>query len=141
MFETACTPSATRENASGSEQHGHYDHDMILSLHLGESNANTEAYDDFSNDSGADKDDPLLFRHRWQHHDAEANKLWYYQYEAKHHPHVVNLDDLGVRTVADRDVLDHEVQVRDREGARARGHQGVVAEGGVRGERARDIII
>ena len=46
---------ATRENASGSEQHGHYDHDMILSLHLGESNANTEAYDDFSNDSGADK--------------------------------------------------------------------------------------
>ena len=47
-------------------------------------------------DSGADKDDPLLFRHRWQHHDAEANKLWYYQYEAKRHPHVSVLSETDV---------------------------------------------
>ena len=47
-------------------------------------------------DSGADKDDPLLFRHRWQHHDVKENKLSYYQYEAKRHPYVAVLTDKDV---------------------------------------------
>ena len=42
--------------------------------------------------------DPLLFSHRYQHHDEATNRLIYYQYEARHHPHVVNLEDLGVRS-------------------------------------------
>ena len=45
--------------------------------------------------SGA-AEDPLLFRHRYQHHDAASDRLVYYQYEAKRHPHVVMLEDIGV---------------------------------------------
>ena len=46
--------------------------------------------------AGADSEDPLLFRHRYQHHDEITDKLMYYQYEAKRHAHVVVLQDLGV---------------------------------------------
>ena len=46
--------------------------------------------------SGAAAEDPLLFRHRYQHHDAASDRLLYYQYEAKRHPHVVMLEDIGV---------------------------------------------
>ena len=42
-----------------------------------------------------DKDDPLLFKHRFEHHDAATNRLTYYQYEARRHAHVVILDDLN----------------------------------------------
>ena len=46
----------------------------------------------------ATEEDPLLFRHRYQHHDGASNRLLYYQYETKRHPHVVVLDDIGVRS-------------------------------------------
>ena len=46
--------------------------------------------------TGATAEDPLLFRHRYQHHDEASGKLIYYQYEAKRHPNVVMLADLGV---------------------------------------------
>ena len=42
-----------------------------------------------------DKDDPLLFKHRFEHHDAATNRLTYLQYEARRHAHVVILDDLN----------------------------------------------
>ena len=42
-----------------------------------------------------DKDDPLLFKHRFEHHDAATNQLTYYQYEARRHAHVVILDNLN----------------------------------------------
>ena len=48
--------------------------------------------------SGQSNDDPLLFRHRYQHHDQETNHLVYYQYEARRHAHVVHLDDLAVES-------------------------------------------
>ena len=38
---------------------------------------------------GQSADDPLLFRHRYQHHDLQTNRLLYYEYEAKRHAHVV----------------------------------------------------
>ena len=44
--------------------------------------------------SGAASEDPLLFRHRYQHHDAATDRLLYYQYEAKRHPNVVMLTDM-----------------------------------------------
>ncbi|EOD09423.1 hypothetical protein EMIHUDRAFT_432837, partial [Emiliania huxleyi CCMP1516] len=44
--------------------------------------------------SGAAADDPLLFRHRFQHHNAATDSLLYYQYEAKRHPNVVVLTDM-----------------------------------------------
>ena len=46
----------------------------------------------------ATEEDPLLFRHRYQHHDSASNRLLYYQYETKRHPHVVVLDDIGVQS-------------------------------------------
>ena len=49
------THASSNVHASGTEQHGHYDHEMIVKLHLGESNVGTEDYDDFANDEGADK--------------------------------------------------------------------------------------
>ena len=48
--------------------------------------------------SGQSNDDPLLFRHRYQHHDQKTNHLVYYQYEARRHAHVVHLDDLAVES-------------------------------------------
>ena len=48
--------------------------------------------------SGQSNDDPLLFRHRYQHHDQETNRLVYYQYEARRHAHVVHFDDLAVES-------------------------------------------
>ena len=47
-------------------------------------------------DAGRDPSDPLLFKHRYQHHDAETDQLVYFQYEAKRHAHVVMLDAVGV---------------------------------------------
>ena len=38
--------------------------------------------------AGQDEADPLLFRHRFEHHDPDTDKLTYYQYIAKRHPHV-----------------------------------------------------
>ena len=46
----------------------------------------------------ATEEDPLLFRHRYQHHDSASNRLLYYQYETKRHPHVIVLDDIGVQS-------------------------------------------
>ena len=46
----------------------------------------------------ATEEDPLLFRHRYQHHDSASNRLLYYQYETKRPPHVVVLDDIGVQS-------------------------------------------
>ena len=48
--------------------------------------------------SGQSNDDPLLFRHRYQHHDQRTNRLVYYQYQARRHAHVVHLDDLAVES-------------------------------------------
>ena len=48
--------------------------------------------------SGQSNDDPLLFRHRYQHHDQKTNRLVYYQYQARRHAHVVHLDDLAVES-------------------------------------------
>ena len=42
-----------------------------------------------------DKDDPLLFKHRFEHHDAATDRLTYVQYEARQHTDVVKLDDLN----------------------------------------------
>ena len=47
---------------------------------------------------GQSKEDPLLFRHRYQHHDQTTNRLIYYQYEAKRHAHVIILSELGVES-------------------------------------------
>lgn len=44
------------------------------------------------NENDASADDPLLFRHRFQHHDAASDDLTYYQYEARRHAHVVVLE-------------------------------------------------
>ena len=44
--------------------------------------------------SGAASEDPLLFRHRYEHHDPATDSLLYYQYEAKRHPNVVMLTDM-----------------------------------------------
>ena len=60
--------------------------------------------------SGAAAEDRLLFRHRYQHHDAASDRLVYYQYEAKRHPHVVMIDDIGVHQC--------EVRVAPQLGAR-----------------------
>ena len=46
--------------------------------------------------TGATEEDPLLFRHRYQHHDEDTGRLMYYQYEAKRHAHVVMLRDVHV---------------------------------------------
>ena len=46
--------------------------------------------------TGAAEEDPLLFRHRYQRHNAETDRLLYYQYEARRHAHVVMLNDLAV---------------------------------------------
>ena len=46
----------------------------------------------------ATEQDPLLFRHRYQHHDGASNRLPYYQYETKRHPHVVVIDDIGAQS-------------------------------------------
>ena len=48
--------------------------------------------------SGQSNDDPLLFRHRYQHHDPKTDRLVYYQYQARRHAHVVHLDDLAVES-------------------------------------------
>ena len=48
--------------------------------------------------SGQSNDDPLLFRHRYQHHDPKTNRLVYYQYQARRHAHAVHLDDLAVES-------------------------------------------
>jgi hypothetical protein len=42
--------------------------------------------------TGQDPHDPRLHRHRFQYHDPETDQLMYYQYEAKHHEHLVVLD-------------------------------------------------
>jgi hypothetical protein len=42
--------------------------------------------------AGVSDGDPLLFRHRFQHHDAASGALTYYQYEARRHAHVVVLE-------------------------------------------------
>jgi hypothetical protein len=72
---------------------------------------------------GATPEDPHLFRHRYQHHDEASNKLLYYQYEAKRHPHVVVLEDLGVQSCVAAPQADQPnttaltLVVRDQEGA------------------------
>ena len=48
-------------------------------------------------DSGADPNDPLLFKHRFQHHNPDTNELLYFQYEAKRHAHVQLLGGEDVR--------------------------------------------
>ena len=48
--------------------------------------------------SGQSNDDPLHFRHRYQHHDQKTNRLVYYQYQARRHAHVVHVDDLAVES-------------------------------------------
>ena len=55
----------------------------------------------------ATEEDPLLFRHRYQHHDSASNRLLYYQYETKRHPHVVVLDDIGVQSCEAASSDDH----------------------------------
>lgn len=42
--------------------------------------------------------DPLLFRHRFQHHDVGTGRLLYYEYAARRHSHVVPLTDLGIES-------------------------------------------
>ena len=44
----------------------------------------------------ANKSDPLLFKHRYHHHDTHANRLVYYEYEARRHAHVIMLDEMQV---------------------------------------------
>ena len=44
---------------------------------------------------GSDRNDPQLFRHRFEHHDPVADRLVYYQYKARRLDHVMVLDDLN----------------------------------------------
>ena len=54
--------------------------------------------------TGGVQGDPLLFRHRYQHHDDRADQLTYYEYEARRHAHVVMVNDLDMSScLADED--------------------------------------
>ena len=55
--------------------------------------------------SGQSNDDPLRFRHRYQHHDQKTNRLVYYQYQARRHAHVVHVDDLAVESCSATPIL------------------------------------
>jgi len=46
--------------------------------------------------TGAATEDPLLFRHRFQHHDVDTGRLLYYQYEARRSSRVTMVDDIGI---------------------------------------------
>ena len=65
------------------------------SPHLSTSRPQNEAIHDAGlrphHAAGQSDHDPLLFQHRYQHHDAKSGHLLYYQYEAKRHAHVVRL--------------------------------------------------
>ena len=53
--------------------------------------------------SGAAAEDPLLFRHRFQHRDADTGRLLYYQYEARRSSRVTMVEDIGVTSCAASD--------------------------------------
>lgn len=48
--------------------------------------------------AGSTTQDPLVFKHRFQHHDPISKRLLYYQYEARRHAHVIMLADLDVQS-------------------------------------------
>ena len=53
--------------------------------------------------TGAAAEDPLLFRHRFQHHDANTGRLLYYQYEARRSSRVTMVEEMGAISCAASD--------------------------------------
>jgi hypothetical protein len=45
-------------------------------------------------------EDPFLFKHRLQYHDAASNKLTYFEYSARRHDHVLMLDEMNISSCA-----------------------------------------
>lgn len=59
-------------------------------------------------------DDPLLFKHRFAHHDPETDDLTYFEYRAKRHADVVHLDEIGVvRNIECERVYDGSTAAKD----------------------------
>jgi hypothetical protein len=45
-------------------------------------------------------EDPFLFKHRLQYHDAASNKLTYFEYSARRHDHVLMLNEMNISSCA-----------------------------------------
>ena len=45
-------------------------------------------------------EDPFLFKHRLQYHDALSNKLTYFEYSARRHEHVLMLNEMNISSCA-----------------------------------------
>ena len=48
----------------------------------------------------ATAEDPFLFKHRLQYHDAVSNKLTYFEYSARRHHHVLMLNEMNISSCA-----------------------------------------
>ena len=48
----------------------------------------------------AASEDPFLFKHRLQSHDAFSNKLTYFEYSARRHHHVLMLNEMNISSCA-----------------------------------------
>jgi len=67
-------------------------------------------------------EDPSLFKHRIQYHDAISNKLTYFEYSARRHHHVLMLNEMNISScaleVAGGQILKVHLTSRDHDGLR-----------------------
>ena len=67
-------------------------------------------------------EDPFLFKHRLQYHDAASNKLTYFEYSARRHDHVLMLNEMNISScaleVAGGQILKVHLTSRDHDGLR-----------------------
>jgi hypothetical protein len=67
-------------------------------------------------------EDPFLFKHRLQYHDAASNKLTYFEYSARRHDHVLMLNEMNISScvleVAGGQIQRVHLTSRDRDGLR-----------------------
>ena len=70
----------------------------------------------------AASEDPLLFKHRLQTHDAVSNKITYFEYSARRHHHVLMLNEMNISSctleVAGGQIQKVQLTSRDHDGLR-----------------------